>query len=91
MILRNLFTKQTQTQFWNQTYGYQRENVVGRDKMGGWNWGSDLCTLLYVELMSNKDLLHNTEKSPQFPYSNDRVAVTYVGKESEKERIYVYV
>ena len=31
-------TKQKQTQrFWNQIYGYQRGNVGGRDKLGGWD------------------------------------------------------
>ena len=34
---KNLFTKQKQIQrFQNQTYGYQRGSVGGRDKLGGW-------------------------------------------------------
>ena len=34
----NLFTKQKQTyRYWKQIYGYQRENVGGRDKSGAWD------------------------------------------------------
>ena len=34
----NLFTKQKQTyRYREQTYGYQRGNVVGRDKLGAWD------------------------------------------------------
>ena len=34
----NLFTKQKQThRSQNQTYGYQRGNVEGNDKLGDWN------------------------------------------------------
>ena len=36
MVWKNLFMKQKQTQrFWNQTYGYQRGNIGGRDKLRG--------------------------------------------------------
>ena len=39
MMQKNLFTKQKQTQwFQNQIYGYKRGNVKGRDKMRGWDW-----------------------------------------------------
>ena len=38
MIQMNLFTKQKQThRHWKQTYGYQKGNVVGRDKLGIWD------------------------------------------------------
>ena len=39
MIQKNLFTKQKQTQrFQNQAYGYKRENTgKGRDQLGGWD------------------------------------------------------
>ena len=37
-IQMNLFTKQKQYhRLWKQTYGYQRGNVVGRDKLGVWD------------------------------------------------------
>lgn len=34
----SLFVKQKQTyKFWNQTYGYQRGNLGGGYKLGGWD------------------------------------------------------
>ena len=39
MMQKNLSTKQKQTQrFWNQTFHYQRVNIVGRDGVRGWDW-----------------------------------------------------
>ena len=38
-----------------------------------------------MEWMRNKDLLYRTGKSTQYS------VVTYMGKESEKEWIYVYI
>ena len=39
MIQKNLFTKQKQTQkIPNQTYGYQRGTVAGREELRGWDW-----------------------------------------------------
>ena len=33
----NIFTKQKQTcRYQKQTYGYQRGNMVGKDKSGAW-------------------------------------------------------
>ena len=46
--------------------------------------GIDMYTLLYVEWMSNNDLLYSTGKCTQWS------VVTYLGKESEKEWINVY-
>ena len=38
MIQNNLFRKQKKTQrLQNQTYGYQRGNTGGRDKLGRWD------------------------------------------------------
>ena len=38
MIQMNLFTEQKQThRSQNQTYGYQRGNVEGSNKLGDWN------------------------------------------------------
>ena len=38
MIQMNLFTKQKEThRLRKETYGYQRGNVGGRDKLGGWD------------------------------------------------------
>ena len=48
-----------------------------------WEVGTGIYALLYVEQMSNKDLLYSTKKSTQSS------AGAYVGKESEREWIYV--
>ena len=56
--------------------------VTKGEKLGGgtkWEVGTDIYMLLYVEGISNKDLLYSTGKSTQ------HFAVTHVGKESEKE------
>ena len=85
MIQNNLFTKQKQTQrFQNQTYGYQRGNysTKGRIKQ---KVETDVYTLLYMEWKSNKDLLYSTGKSTQFS------EVTCTRKEFKKDWIYVYV
>ena len=38
MIQMNLFTKpETELQISKQVYGYQRENMLRRDKLGVWN------------------------------------------------------
>ena len=38
MIQMNLFVKQKQIyRYQEQAYGYQRENVAGRDKSGTWD------------------------------------------------------
>ena len=42
-------------------------------------------TLLYIKQITNKDLLYSTGSSTQY------YVITYTGKESKKERIYVYV
>ena len=54
---------------------------------GGINWeiGIDIYTLLYIKLITNKDLLYSTGKST--PYS----VMAYMGKESKEGWMYVYV
>ena len=47
--------------------------------------GIHMCTRLYIKQTTNKDLLHSTVDSTQYS------AMTYMGKESEKEWIFVYV
>ena len=73
----NLFTKQK----WShrcrkQTYGYQGGKRE-RYKLGDWD------TLLYIKQITNKDILQSTGSSTQYS------VMTYMGKESEKEWIYV--
>ena len=84
MIQVNLFTKQKQThRLGKQFYDYQREKVGG----GGMDWelGIGKCTLLYMEWMINGDQLYSRGKSTQCS------VITYMGKESEKEWMCVYV
>ena len=62
--------------------------MVTRGERGlGINWeiGIDIYTLLYIKLITNKDLLYSTGNSIQYS------VMTYMGKESNKEWIYVYV
>ena len=53
----------------------------------GINWviGIDRYTLQCIKQITNKDLLYSTENSIQYS------VMAYMGKESEKEWIYVYV
>ena len=48
-------------------------------------FGIDIYTLLYMEWIVNRDLLYSTGNSTQYS------VITYMGKESEKGWIYVYV
>ena len=78
----NLFTKQKQShRCRKQTYGYQ----WGKG-WGGINWeiGIDIQTLLYIKEITNKDLLYSTGNSTQYS------VMTFMGKETKKEWIYVY-
>ena len=77
----NLFTKQKQShRCKKQAYGYQGGK-------GGINWeiGIDIYTLLYIKQITNKDLMYSTGSSTQYSL------MTYMGKGSKKEWIYVYV
>ena len=56
---------------------------------GGWwidqQFGINIYTLLYIKQITNKDLLYSTGNSTQYS------VITYMGKESEKEWMYVFV
>ena len=56
-------------------------------KGGGINWetGIDIYTLTYIKQITNKDLLYSTGHFTQHSVT------TYMGKESKKEWISVYV
>ena len=58
--------------------GGMREGIVREFEM-------DIYTLLYFKWITNKDLLYSTGNSTQYS------AMTYMGKESQKEWVYVYV
>ena len=45
----------------------------------------DIYTLLYIKQRGNKDLLYSIGKSTQY------CVITYLGKESEKEYMYIYM
>ena len=47
-------------------------------KMTDWDFETGICTLLYIEWITNKDLLYSTGNSIQYS------VVAYMGKESEK-------
>ena len=47
--------------------------------------GTNINPLLHINYIINKDLLYNTRNSTQYS------VMAYMGKESEKERIDVYV
>ena len=59
----------------------------GERKGVGINWevGTDIYTLLYIKWITNKDLLYSTGNSTQYS------VMTYMGKESKKEWMYVFV
>ena len=79
----NLFSKEKQTwRLLNQIYSYK-----GRNTEGGvvWEVGIGIFTLLYRETFDSKDTLNSLGKSVQCS------VIDYMGKESEKEWIYMYV
>ena len=61
--------------------------VTRGEKGRGINWeiGIDIYTLLYIKQITNKDLLYSTGNSTKYS------VMTYMGKESKREWIYVYV
>ena len=81
----NLFTKQKESHRCIQ----QKTNLQlpGGKARGGINWdtGMDTDTLLYIKQITNKYLLQSTGNSTQYS------VMAYMGKESKKEWIYVYI
>ena len=78
----NLFTKQQPShRCRKQTCDYQRK-VQGRIN---WEIGTGICTLLFIEYVTNKTLLNSTENFIQYS------VMTYMGIESKQEWIYVSV
>ena len=77
----NLSTKQKQShRCRTQSYSYQGE-TGGRIN---WETGIEIYTILYIKQIANKDLLYSTGNSTQYS------VMTYMGKESKKDWIYVY-
>ena len=79
MIQKNLFVRQKQTDFENQTYGYHRGNRGGE----GETRRNVTQTFMYVKQIINKDLLRSTGKSTHY------CVITYMGKGSENKWICV--
>jgi len=50
-----------------------------------WKVGIDIYTLLYIKQIANKNLLYSTGNSTQYS------VMAYMGKESKKEWVYVFV
>ena len=80
----NLLTKQNQThRYRKQTHDYQRgDRGVGEINQ---EFRINIYALLYIKQVNNKDLLYSTGNYTQY------LVITYNGKESEKECIYVYI
>ena len=60
------------------TWGKERGEI-------NWETGTDICTLLYIKQITNKDLLYSTGNSTQYS------VMTYMGKNLKKEWIYIYI
>ena len=81
MVQVNLCTKQKQThRHRKQTYGHQ----MGNGREINQEYGMNRYILLQMKQI-NKDLLDSAGNSTQF------LVMTYNGKQSEKEYIYVYI
>ena len=78
----NLYTKQRQIhRHRKKTCSYQKGSGGG-DKLGVWD--EQIHTTTYkIDNKQRKDLLYSTDKYTQY------FTITYKGKESEKEYIYV--
>ena len=50
-----------------------------------WRFGTGICTLTYIDCLVNGDLLYSTENSTQYS------VIIYVGKESEREQMCIYM
>ena len=75
----DLFTKE------KQNYRCRKQTWLPGDGGGGINWeiGIDVYILLYIKQITSKNLLYSTRNSTQYS------VMTYMGKESKKEWIYV--
>lgn len=75
-------TKQTDSKILKPNLWLPKGKWVGRCQFGGGDW--HIHSTIY-KIDGNKDLLDSTEKSPQY------CVIAYMGTDSEKEWIYVYV
>ena len=66
-------------------HGQKKKEIPQSGGVINWEVGIGICTLLYMGWMINGDLLCGVESSIQYS------VVTYMGKESEKEWLYVRI
>ena len=79
----NLFTKQKDSQT-QETKLWLPKGKGGEGEINQ-EFGINIQALLYIRQINNKDLLQSTGNSTQYS------VITYMGKESDKEQIHVYV
>ena len=83
MIQMNLFTKS------KQTHRLQKQTMVTKGERGGGGInqevGINIYTPTYMKQIINNDLLYTTGDSIQYS------VIIYMGKDSEKAWIYVYM
>ena len=75
--------KETYLQNRNRLTDVENKLMVTKGQSGGDKVRINRYTLLYIKKMNNKDLLYSTGNYIQY------LVITYMGKESEKEWIYV--
>ena len=74
----NLYTEEKQLQTQKSNLRFPREK-------GGGGTGTDVCTLLYIKQIPNKDLLYSIANSTQYS------VISYMGIQPKKEWVCVYV
>ena len=82
IVQMNLFTKQKQShRHREQTYGYQ-----GEKELGGMSQeiGTDIYILLYMNQITNKNILYNTGNSAQYSVMSRVGKKIYMGKNIKK-------
>ena len=71
-----------------QSYFGNKLLITKRNSWQGgidWEFGTGTCTLKYKKWLVNGDLLYSTKKSIQYS------VIIYVGKESEREWMYIHI
>ena len=83
MIPKKTYKTETDSKILKPNLGLPKgKHRRGRNKLGGW---ADMCALIYIKQMYSRDLLCSTGSPTQY------CVITYMGKESEKEWMYVYI
>ena len=82
-----VFSREVESKKKNGTNKLIYKTGIGSQIKEGVNWeiGINIYTLLYKKQITNKDLMYSTGNSIQYS------AMAYMGKQSKKEQMYVYV